>query len=155
MGPIKSVTVVIFDKDKVLLVRNGIASDHPTGVYGLPAGKVEDGESWEEAAKRECREESGLTPTKLIKLPTFYEADLPRKDGTTKKFVCWSFYCPEYTGKLTSTEESVPVWVDVKDVGNLPLVVNVSLMINEAWEEMKKDKLRETVKMQSCGMLEF
>ena len=155
MEPIKSVTVVIFDKDKVLVVKNGASSDHPTGIYGLPAGKVEEGETWEAAAERECEEESGLKPIKLVKLPTFYEADLPRKDGTIKRFSCWSFYCPEYVGELRPTDETEPEWVDVKEVGKLPLVANVSLMITEAWEEMKKDKLRETVKMQSCGMSEL
>lgn len=59
---IKSVTTIIFRDDEVLLIRNGVSSDHPTGKYGLPAGRVDDGETWEEAATRECFEESGLRP---------------------------------------------------------------------------------------------
>lgn len=155
MEPIKSVTVIIFDGDKVLLVKNGVSSDHPTGVYGLPAGKVENDESWESAARRECLEESGLTPLKLVKLPTFYEADLPRKDGTIKRFCCWSFLAVGYEGELKTTAETEPIWVSMGEVADLPLVVNVSKMIAEAWVESQKDKLREVVKMQSCGVSEF
>ncbi|MFA5895108.1 MAG: NUDIX hydrolase [Candidatus Shapirobacteria bacterium] len=153
--PIKSVTVVIFKGDEVLLVKNGDSSDHPTGVYGLPAGKVDEGETWEEAAIRECEEESGLKPTKLIKMPTFFEAELPRKDGLKKRFCCWSFYCPEYEGVLKSTDETEPLWVKIDEIGRLPMVVNVSQMITEAWEEKEKEKLREVVRQQSCGMAEF
>lgn len=134
---IKSVTTIIFRGDEVLLVRNGVSSDHPTGKYGLPAGRVDEGETWEEAAVRECFEESGLRPKKLIKLPTFYEADLERKDGK-KHFVCWSFYCPEYTGELITTDEAEPVWVKISKIDELDLVINVDKMIAEAEIERKK-----------------
>jgi ADP-ribose pyrophosphatase YjhB (NUDIX family) len=129
---IASVTVVVIEDGKVLLVRNGNSSDHPTGIYGLPAGKVDDGETWEEAAARECFEESGIRPIKLIKLPTFYEADIQRKDGSLKKFCCWSFYCPEYEGELRKTDETEPIWVELTEINKLPLVVNVDKMIGEA-----------------------
>ena len=128
----KGVATIIFDGDKVLLVKNGISSNHPTGVYGLPAGTVEENEEWEVAAVRECQEESGLTPLKLIKLPTFYEADLPRKDGTAKHICAWSYYCPEYEGELTGSDEAEPEWVKINDLKKYNLVINVDKMIAEA-----------------------
>lgn len=132
VDPIKSVAVIIFLKDNVLLVKNGVSSDHPTGIYGLPAGKVDFSETWEEAATRECFEESGLKPKKMIKLPTFYEADLERKDGSLRKFCCWSFYCSEYEGELKATDETEPVWVKLSEFKKLPLVINVDRMVEEA-----------------------
>ena len=132
---IKSVAVIIFRDDEVLLVKNGISSHHPTGIFGLPAGRLDPGETWEEAAKRECFEESGLRPKKLVKLPTFYEADLARKDSEPKKFCCWSFYCPKYEGELKATEETEPVWVKISEYKKLPLVVNVDKMIEEALKQ--------------------
>ena len=128
----KGVAVIIFRNDEVLLVKNGISSNHPTGVYGLPAGTLEEGESWEQAAVRECREESGLTPLKLIKLPTFYEADLPRSDGSFKSFCAWTYYCPEYTGQLKGSDEAEPEWVKIENIGKYHLVINVDKMIAEA-----------------------
>ncbi|NUT34440.1 MAG: NUDIX domain-containing protein [Hamadaea sp.] len=46
--------VVQDEQDRVLLLcRNG------EGTWGLPGGGVEPGETWEQAAIRECREETG------------------------------------------------------------------------------------------------
>jgi 8-oxo-dGTP diphosphatase len=46
--------VVLNDQDHVLLMRrNG------EGTWGVPGGGVEAGETWEHAARRECREETG------------------------------------------------------------------------------------------------
>jgi ADP-ribose pyrophosphatase YjhB (NUDIX family) len=82
----KGAAVVAFDENKVLLVRNGEKSGHTTGVYGLPAGSLKEGEEYVDAAAREFNEESGLNTEKryLVKLPTFYEAELKRKDGQKK-----------------------------------------------------------------------
>jgi ADP-ribose pyrophosphatase YjhB (NUDIX family) len=137
---IKSVAVVIFRGDEVLLVRNGPSSDHPTGKYGLPAGKVkvEVEESWEEAAIRECEEESGLKPERLVKLPTFYEAELERKDGPPRLFCCWSYYCPEYRGELKGSSDAEPIWVRISEIKELPLTVNVDRMIAEADLERRR-----------------
>jgi ADP-ribose pyrophosphatase YjhB (NUDIX family) len=137
LNAIKSVAIIIFKGDEVLLVRNGRSSDYPTGKYGLPAGKVDKGESWEEAAARECFEESGLRPKKLVKLPTFYESDVERKEGK-KHYCCWSFYCPEYEDELRTTDETEPVWVKINKIRELDLVVNVDRMIAEADVERKK-----------------
>ena len=140
IGPIKSVTTVAFKNNPdnpndrmVLLVQNGADSGHPTGIYGLPAGKVDPDESWETAAARELLEESGLVAKQLIKLPTFYEAILERKNGGKQPFCCWSFYCSEYSGELRGANgETEPVWIPLSQVEKLPLIINVLAMIIEA-----------------------
>lgn len=141
---IKSVATIIFRGDEVLMVRSGIASDHPLGICGLPAGKVEveKGETWEEAAVRECEEETGITPRKLIKLPTFYDANLARKDGISRHYCCWSFYAPEYEGKLRSTDEAEPFWWKISELNKLSLVNNVDKMIAEADVERKSGQIK-------------
>ena len=60
------VASVLFDEDRVLLMQEAKASCY--GKWYLPAGKVEPGESFCEAAKREVLEETGLImkPTGLI-----------------------------------------------------------------------------------------
>ena len=45
----------------IALVREGAIKD-----YVLPKGKVEDGESFEEAARREIEEEAGVSELKLL-----------------------------------------------------------------------------------------
>jgi len=58
--PIKTVGVILFRDDQVLLVCHGEKASHKNGVYGLPAGRIEEGENSKQAAVRELREESDL-----------------------------------------------------------------------------------------------
>ncbi|MDG4823820.1 NUDIX domain-containing protein [Asanoa sp. WMMD1127] len=46
--------VVIDERDRVLLMRRA-----GEGTWGLPGGGMEPGETWEQTARRECREETG------------------------------------------------------------------------------------------------
>ena len=66
-----AVMMAVDDKDRILLVRQYRL---PAGQYmwELPAGKVDDGETAAQAAKRELIEETGLRAKKWKKLATFY-----------------------------------------------------------------------------------
>lgn len=54
-----AVHVVAFDGGQVVLTR------HLWRGFTVPGGHVEDGETFEEAARRECREEAGITIAEL------------------------------------------------------------------------------------------
>lgn len=54
------VTAFILDSDKVLIVRRSQEETFLPGYYELPGGKVEFGESPEQALKREIKEETNL-----------------------------------------------------------------------------------------------
>ncbi len=136
--PIKSVTVVAFRDDEVLLIKSSDTSGHANGIYGLPAGRLEGGETYVQGAVREFNEESGLETRieYLIKMPTFYEAELERKDGL-KKFCAWSYYCTKYWGEIKASDEGEPLWIKIDEVKNLHLQINVDKMIAEAIECVK------------------
>jgi ADP-ribose pyrophosphatase YjhB (NUDIX family) len=135
---IKSVAVVVFKNEKVLLIKSSKTSGHLTGMYSLPAGRLEKNETYEQAALREFEEESGLKTKAecLIRLPTFYKANLKRKTGS-RQFCAWSFYCTKYWGKLNASSEGEPQWIDIDQLKNLNLQVNVEKMINEAIDEVR------------------
>jgi ADP-ribose pyrophosphatase YjhB (NUDIX family) len=136
---IKSVAVVAFKADKVLLIKSSETSGHLTGIYSLPAGRLEKDETYIQAGLREFEEESGLKSKEeyLIRLPTFYKADLKRKSGS-KKFCAWSFYCTKYWGKLKASTEGKPQWIDTNKLKGLSLQVNVEKMIIETMKHMSQ-----------------
>lgn len=56
---IKAAGILFKAGDRVLLVKRSAGSDH-AGTWSIPAGHIEEGESAEEAAARECEEELGV-----------------------------------------------------------------------------------------------
>ena len=131
---IPTVGILIYKDDKVLLVKHGEKASHVTGSYGIPAGRIEDGESAKQAAVRELREETGLITEEsaLEDLPLdLPPANIKRKNGETKTFSITVFLCRAYTGTLSATDETIPEWIAVKNIDSLPLIINIKLMVTK------------------------
>jgi len=119
---IPTVGVVAISDGRVLLVRHEDGAGHLTGVYGLPSGRINNDESEQQAAAREFHEETGLY-AKDIDFTEFkknyYIADIPRKDGTIKRFGWRVFKVKNFWGELQSSEETTPEWVALEKLSNL------------------------------------
>ena len=63
------------------------------GIYGFPKGHMEAGETAEQTALREIREEVGLTPTLIPGFEKTTMHALPKKPGTIKLV---TYYLAEY-----------------------------------------------------------
>ena len=133
-----TVGLVLIKNGKVLLVRNGEKSKHPTGTYGLPAGQIEDKETLEEAIVRETREETGLT-VKNLRVVGKYFAKLKRKKGVEPMDMI-AFFTEDFVGELRGEPEvTEPVWVDVKRLDKYNLVQNVGKVIKDALNKFKRN----------------
>jgi mutator protein MutT len=91
--------------DEVLLGRKKRhhARSFGVGKWNGFGGKVEVGESLAQAAIRECREEAGITPTKMEKVAVNNFFD-------DYGMVAHVFLVTEWDGEVVETEEMQPQW---------------------------------------------
>jgi len=67
------VLIPVEDDGRVVLIRQ-FRAPLDREIWEFPAGRVDDGESAENAARRECEEEIGRVPHRLERLGAFYPA---------------------------------------------------------------------------------
>ncbi|VEN72718.1 Adenine DNA glycosylase [Candidatus Desulfarcum epimagneticum] len=72
--PLYPVALAVIVKDKKFLIQKRPDSGHLAGMWEFPGGKLEPGESGEEALERECREELGADVKIIQKLKTVKHA---------------------------------------------------------------------------------
>ena len=135
---IESVGVLIYKgREEVLLVKHGDSASHLTGAYGLPAGRVEEGETHIDAAIRELEEETGLQTKRndLEQLPRVYQATIERKEGS-KTFNFRVYICHSHSGELRETDETIPSWVSIQDLENYSLLPNISQIVIEGLAQL-------------------
>lgn len=137
MNIIPTVGVLILESDRVLLVKHGDGASHLTGVYGWPGGRINDGETPIQAAIRELEEETGLVTTEAGLVPFGHELEpvsIQRKNGVGM-FSAELFVCVSYAGRLRSTDETTPEWVDLEQIDRLKLLPNVKFVIDTIIKE--------------------
>lgn len=110
----QTVLAYIFnDNDEVLLIykKRGMGQ----GKWNGPGGKVEKGESTEQAIVRETQEETGLTPLEFTKVGTL-EFCFPENSDSWNN-CCSVFVCRSFEGTLLQeTEECTNSWVSVNEI---------------------------------------
>lgn len=121
-GTLEAVSILILtpDNQKVLLVKHTKEAQNSEGVYGLPGGRIELGESPREAAIRELNEETGLTATEesLEQYEgNFFGDYIIRTKGDIQRHAHMKVYhCNLFEGELNEDPKTIPEWVDKETI---------------------------------------
>lgn len=126
----KSCGAIVINDDKVLLVK------HNAGHIGFPKGHVEDGETEEETAIREVKEETGLD----VEVDTNYRymTTYSPKEGVSKDVIF-------FLGKLIGGEMK-PQIKEVNEVLFIPLDQAVDVIQFDDMKEIFKKVLQDIKK---------
>jgi 8-oxo-dGTP pyrophosphatase MutT (NUDIX family) len=81
--------------------------------WTFPKGKLDPGESWEQAAVREVFEETGIVP---VIGPELASTDYVDSKGRPKRARYWAMALAADTGFAPDDEITARVWVDVEQV---------------------------------------
>lgn len=128
--PWVAVGVIVLRGDRVLLVQRG--RDPGRGMWAVPGGMVDLGETMREAAAREAMEETGL---RVEVGDVFWVADAIQRDGDGRvryhnAIVDFLATAPE--GEPACADDAMDVrWVGPDDVEDLPLTPSMWPLIEK------------------------
>jgi 8-oxo-dGTP diphosphatase len=133
--PFLAVSAAIARDGKVLLVRR--ARPPANGLYSLPGGVVETGETLHEALLREVREETGMA-IEPLGLAGFRETIVRDPANRVERhFVILPFAARWIAGEPCLNEElSEARWVEPAEVAALPTTPGLAAIVARAFEQL-------------------
>ncbi|TGA98188.1 NUDIX domain-containing protein [Sporolactobacillus shoreae] len=157
MGYIEDIRRLVGHRPLILVGATALISDEagrillqkrrfPKDCWGIPGGLMELGESTEETAKREVREETGLhiDNLKLLGVYTGLRGLSIAHNGDQYQPVTIAYYTQNYHGKLvTDPEESLRF--EFRALDDLPdhILNNHCVILNDFLAKMKSDNNKE------------
>ena len=120
-----AVCVLILNKDKSNFLSVSLKEDHTD--FNLPGGKVEQNETFEEAAIREVKEETGLDVYNLNYLHKDLDLD----------FEVITYYTLSYQGIVNTLENHVVKWLPLYDLTKSKKWPEYNSMVYNKFLELK------------------
>ena len=129
--PIRAVSAVVWRAGRFVVVRR--ARPPAQGVFTLPGGGVEAGETLKQAVERELREETGLV-IEPIDLAGHREVIMRDAEGrVARHFVILAFAALWREGELTLNEELAEArWIDAGELAGLPTTEGLAEIVAAA-----------------------
>jgi ADP-ribose pyrophosphatase YjhB (NUDIX family) len=134
--PLLAVSAAIVRDGRVLVARR--ARPPANGVFSLPGGVVEVGETLHEAVKREVMEETGIT-MEPVALAGFRETIVRDADGRIERhFVILPFAARWIAGEPKLNDElSEARWVRPAELAELPTTPGLAGIVATAFERLE------------------
>jgi 8-oxo-dGTP diphosphatase len=129
--PILAVSAVVWRAGRFVVVRRARAPAQ--GLFTLPGGGVEAGETLKQAVERELREETGLI-IEPIDLAGHREVIMRDPEGrVARHFVILAFAALWREGELTLNEELAEArWIDAGELAGLPTTEGLAEIVAAA-----------------------
>ncbi|WP_225725733.1 MULTISPECIES: NUDIX hydrolase [unclassified Nocardia] len=127
--------VAVFRDRKLLVVRR-VPDDYHGGMYELPGGGVESGETFAECVARELLEETGLRVREIVEFLGGFDYATRTKDRVRK----FTYVVEAEPGEvaLEPGEHDAFAWIDADALSSLPMAPDmraaVSVLVNGAPE---------------------
>jgi len=154
VGKVVAIVAVDLARDEIVLVREFRIGAHlATGkgdLVQVPAGRVEKDEPLIEAARRECLEETGVEPGKLVELFGVMPSPAMSDEHHTYFLAAVdASQVPERAGLAAEREETRPIRVKIDDA--LAALASGSMQYGAArfglqWLEINRSRLKELLK---------
>ncbi len=137
----QAVSAAILHEGRFLLVRRGRAP--AKGLYAFPGGRVESGETLEQAVRREVMEETGATITDVKHV---VDLDIVAEDDERRIEFILSVHSATFAGGkvIAGDDADAVLWASVEEMERLPLakfVLETALRLAAPFQE--QDLVRE------------
>ncbi len=137
-GPVLAASVAVFRHGRVLLASRGKPPSE--GLFSLPGGRVELGETLGEAALRELEEEVGVK-AKLLGLVAPVEVIEREPDGRVKHHIVIAAHAARWvSGEPRTGPEAREIrWVTEREMVDLPTTPGLAEVLEQAFRLAGQD----------------
>lgn len=133
-GITKLVVGIAIERDGQILIARRAANDFMGGIFELPGGGVDSGETFEETIKRETLEEVGLQVVAILSLHKGFDYETP-----TNKVRQFNFLVDVLEGEvqLEPSEHDSFVWISQDDLDKYPMTNEMRNSIKQLLEDLR------------------
>lgn len=132
-NPRVAVGAVVFKDECVLLVRRG--QPPAEGLWAIPGGNVEIGETLQEAAEREIREETGIQIRASKPIYTFDVIDRDAAGKVRFHYVIVDLAADYVRGEPSAGDDALEaLWVSAEEINNLRVSAATLKLLKEKFD---------------------
>ncbi|TRO51995.1 NUDIX domain-containing protein [Candidatus Bathyarchaeota archaeon] len=132
--PIPGVAAITLKDHQVLLTVRG--KEPRKGMWGIPGGVVEVGETLMEAVKREVFEETHIAVEPIELLAVFDSVSRDESGKIHFHYVLFEYLCNYVSGDVVAGDDAPDArWVDIDDLDSLPIMESTRRFIDKTLSE--------------------